>query len=68
MAAILMIDDDIELCQLVADYLAMDGYHFDMVHNGVEGLSKAQSGNYQLLLLDVMLPGMDGQDKTLSWL
>lgn len=60
MAAILMIDDDVELCQLVADYLAIDGYQFDMVHDGVSGLAKAQSGNYQLLLLDVMLPGLDG--------
>ncbi|KKO46354.1 chemotaxis protein CheY [Arsukibacterium ikkense] len=60
MAAILMIDDDIELCQLVADYLAMDGYQFDMVHDGVSGLAQAKSGQYQLILLDVMLPGMDG--------
>ncbi|HAW92245.1 MULTISPECIES: response regulator transcription factor [unclassified Arsukibacterium] len=60
MAAILMIDDDIELCQLVADYLALDGYQLDMVHDGVSGLKKAQSGNYQLILLDVMLPSLDG--------
>jgi len=60
MAAILMIDDDVELCQLVADYLAMDGYQFDMVHDGVNGLAKAQSGHYQLILLDIMLPGIDG--------
>lgn len=60
MAAILMIDDDTELCQLVADYLAMDGYQFEMVHDGVNGLAKAQTGNYQLVLLDVMLPGLDG--------
>jgi two-component system response regulator CpxR len=60
MAAILMIDDDVELCQLVADYLAMDGYQFDRVHDGINGLAKAQSGNYQLILLDIMLPGIDG--------
>ncbi|WP_213996216.1 response regulator transcription factor [Arsukibacterium sp.] len=60
MTAILMIDDDIELCQLVADYLAMDGYQFEAVHDGISGLTKAQTGNYQLVLLDVMLPGLDG--------
>ncbi len=60
MAVILMIDDDIELCQLVSDYLAMDGYQFEMAHDGISGLVKAQSGNYQLVLLDVMLPGLDG--------
>ncbi|MDX1676669.1 response regulator transcription factor [Arsukibacterium sp.] len=60
MAAILIIDDDAELCRLVADYLAMDGYQIDMVHDGVSGLSKAQNGHYQLILLDIMLPGLDG--------
>ena len=60
MAAILIIDDDIELCQLVADYLALDGYQLDMVHDGLSGLKKAQTGNYQLILLDVMLPSLDG--------
>jgi two-component system, OmpR family, response regulator CpxR len=60
MTAVLMIDDDVELCQLVADYLAMDGYQIDMVHDGVSGLTKAQTGHYQLVLLDVMLPGLDG--------
>jgi two-component system response regulator CpxR len=60
MVTILMIDDDTELCQLVADYLAMDGYHFDMVHDGLSGLEKARNGHYQLILLDIMLPGLDG--------
>ena len=60
MPAILMIDDDTGLCELVAQYLALDGYEFKAAHDGRQGLEMATQGNYQLILLDVMLPGMDG--------
>lgn len=60
MPAILMIDDDTELCELVAEYLALDGFQFTAAHDGQQGLTMAQSGDYQLILLDIMLPGMDG--------
>lgn len=60
MPAILMIDDDTGLCELVAEYLALDGFQFSAAHDGNQGLELAQSGDYQLILLDVMLPGMDG--------
>lgn len=60
MSAILMIDDDTELCELVAEYLAMDGFTFTACHDGPAGLAQAKSGQYQLILLDIMLPGMDG--------
>jgi two-component system, OmpR family, response regulator CpxR len=60
MSAILMIDDDIELCQLVAEYLALDNLSFHAEHTGPSGLAEAQTGQYQLILLDIMLPGMDG--------
>lgn len=60
MSAILMIDDDIGLCELVAQYLALDGLSFRAVHTGPEGLAEARTGHYQLILLDIMLPGMDG--------
>lgn len=60
MPAILMIDDDTELCELVAQYLALDGFQFTAAHDGQQGLAMAQSGAYQLILLDIMLPGMDG--------
>lgn len=60
MSAILMIDDDIELCQLVAEYLALDGLSFHAEHTGPNGLAEARTGQYQLILLDIMLPGMDG--------
>jgi two-component system response regulator CpxR len=57
---ILLIDDDQELSQLVIDYLTLDGFVLELAADGVTGLAKAQTGQYQLILLDVMLPGMDG--------
>ncbi len=57
---ILLIDDDAELSQLVTDYLTLDGFSLDHAADGIKGLQKAQSGAYQLILLDVMLPGLDG--------
>lgn len=57
---ILLIDDDVELSQLVSDYLTLDGFSLDVAADGVSGLARAQSGLYQLILLDVMLPGLDG--------
>ncbi len=56
----LLIDDDAELSQLVIDYLTLDGFNVDHAADGVTGLAKAQSGAYQLILLDIMLPGLDG--------
>ena len=60
MTSILMIDDDVALTQLVAEYLQLDGYQFKAVHQGPEGLELAKSNAFQLVLLDIMLPGMDG--------
>ena len=60
MTSILMIDDDVALTQLVAEYLQLDGYQFRAVHQGPKGLELAKSNAYQLVLLDIMLPGMDG--------
>ncbi len=57
---LLLIDDDAELSQLVIDYLTLDGFQVDHASDGTSGLAKAQTGAYQLLLLDVMLPGLDG--------
>jgi two-component system response regulator CpxR len=56
----LLIDDDHELSQLVNDYLTLDGFSLDIAADGINGLQMAQSGLYQLILLDVMLPGLDG--------
>lgn len=60
MSKILIIDDDEELCELVAEYLAVEGFETEAVHDGVTGLQRATSGGYDLAILDVMLPKMDG--------
>jgi two-component system response regulator CpxR len=60
MPKILMIDDDTELTQLVAEYLALDGFEFEAVHDGEEGLARALAQTSDLILLDVMLPKRDG--------
>src|SRR5579872_3687258 len=62
MEALLMIDDDRELCEMVAEYMGPEGFKVESVHNGERGLEKALAGNYALILLDVMLPGMNGFD------
>src|SRR5206468_6419543 len=57
---ILVIDDDVELCELVAEYLEPDGYHVDAAHDGVEGVKRALAEEYSLAVVDYMLPGMNG--------
>jgi len=57
---ILIVDDDVELCELLVDYLSPEGFHIDAVHDGVEGLKRALSEEYGLVVLDVMLPGLNG--------
>jgi two-component system, OmpR family, response regulator CpxR len=59
---ILVIDDDVELCQLLENYLAHDGFQTTAVHNGLEGLEQALSGEFALVILDLMLPGMGGTE------
>ena len=57
---ILIIDDDRKLCRLVVDYLEPMGYDVEAAHNGAKGLEMIFSGNYHAVILDVMMPGMDG--------
>ncbi len=60
MERILVIDDDVELCHLVGEYLRAEGFTIDCVHDGENGLKKAMAGEYLLAVLDVMLPGING--------
>jgi two-component system response regulator CpxR len=62
MERVLIVDDDVELCELVAEYLTPEGFEVEAVHNGEEGLKRARSGEHVLVVLDVMLPGMSGLD------
>jgi DNA-binding response OmpR family regulator len=57
---IVMIDDDLKLCRLVKDYLTPMGYDVESANTGPSGLEKVSRENYQAVILDVMLPGMDG--------
>jgi DNA-binding response OmpR family regulator len=57
---ILLIDDDVELCSMLVDYLGRYGFHLDAVHRGDTGLKEALKKQHALILLDVMLPGLDG--------
>jgi len=62
MNRILIIDDDEELCELVAEYLTVEGFETKAVHDGAAGLDSALSGDYDMAVLDVMLPKMNGFD------
>jgi DNA-binding response OmpR family regulator len=57
---LLLIEDDVRLCHLVKDYLEGMGYSVSMEHSGPSGLAVALRDSFQAILLDVMLPGMDG--------
>lgn len=62
MDRILVIDDDVELCSLVSEYLEAEGFQVDCVTNGEQGLERSTAGDHVLAVLDVMLPGMNGFD------
>src|SRR5437868_4483294 len=60
MNRILVVDDDLDLCELLAKYLRREGFEFEMVHNGEAGVNRALAGAYALIVLDVMLPNKNG--------
>lgn len=55
-----MIDDDVKLCRLVTDYLAPFGFAVSSENTGLKGLDAARGGEFHAVILDVMLPEMDG--------
>jgi len=57
---VLVIDDDEELCELTADYLAPLGFHVEAAYRGAEGAERATSESWHAVILDVMLPDLDG--------
>lgn len=60
MNRILLIDDDRELCDLIVRSVAREGIEADCCYGGSAGLSKLREADYQLVILDVMMPGIDG--------
>ncbi len=59
---ILVVDDDVELCELLSEYLGAEGFAVEAVHDGREGLVRASERAHSLVVLDVMLPGLNGFD------
>jgi DNA-binding response OmpR family regulator len=59
---ILMVDDDIKLCRLVRDYLQPLGYEVAAVHDGSTGIDMVAKGGFAAVILDVMLPGVQGME------
>ncbi|HTM51838.1 MAG TPA: response regulator transcription factor [Bryobacteraceae bacterium] len=59
---LLIVDDDEKLVRLLRDYLQPFGYQVDAVHDGRQGLAAALDGDYAAIILDIMLPGLNGLD------
>ncbi len=60
MKKILLVDDDQALSELLCEYLSEEGYATTPAFTGTDGLAQAQSQQYDLIVLDIMLPGMSG--------
>ncbi len=57
---VLLVDDDRKFCRLVQDYLKPMGFDVETAHNGIDGLEKAVSESFHAVILDIMMPGLDG--------
>jgi len=57
---ILIIDDDAELTALLTEFLVREDFQVECAHDGIHGLETAEKGGFDLIVLDLMLPGMDG--------
>ena len=60
MSRILIIEDEVAIADLEKDYLELSDFQVDICNTGDEGLTMALNGEYNLVILDLMLPGMDG--------
>jgi DNA-binding response OmpR family regulator len=60
MPKVLLVDDDVELADLLREYLQREGFDTDAVHDGDSGVARALDGGYDIVVLDVMMPGLDG--------
>jgi len=62
MNRILLADDDVELCGMLKQYLEVEGFQVSMAHDGEAALNQARTGDYDLIVLDVMMPQLNGFD------
>jgi len=60
MRSVLLVDDDLRLCEMLRDYLARHDIALTLRNDGEQGLNAAKASQYDLMLLDVMMPGIDG--------
>lgn len=67
MEKILLIEDDVELCSMLDEYLTPHGINLTVRHHAISGMEEVKKGAFDLIVLDVMLPGMDGF-ASLRWL
>ncbi len=59
---VLLVDDDRELCQMLSEYLSTEHFDVKSVHDGGEALRELRAGDFEIMMLDVMLPSMGGFD------
>ena len=62
MPEILLVDDDLELTELLAELLSLEGFNVTVVHNGKEALSLLETRSFDLMLLDIMMPILNGTE------
>lgn len=62
MSRLLLIDDDIELCEILVEYLTSEGFSVESAHEGLTGAQLALSGQFDVVILDVMLPELNGYE------
>ena len=60
MGKVLIIEDDMGIYELERDYLEIEGFEVDIETNGIDGLNRALNNEYDLILLDIMIPKKDG--------
>ena len=61
-ASVLIIDDDRELCALLCDFLILEGFEPSAIHHGGDAVTHCQTHHYDVIVLDIMLPGLQGLD------
>jgi len=59
-SSLLVIADDDSIQELIVEFLTAEGYEVDYANDGLEGIQKFKKGNYNLIILDIMMPNLDG--------
>jgi len=62
MDRVLLVDDDVELCEILSDYFSAEGFHVECAYDGARGLERARSGEHAVVILDLLLPVLGGLD------